>query len=90
MRFRKDRKVAWNLKSGIFFVPSYQNRGHYPLTDTPKFDVFQSSNGYLWWYPVCASHQRNLGPDELTSIGDLISVTLDTNGHQICLNLKIS
>ena len=36
---------------------------------------------------MCACHQRTLGSHELTYLGDLISVTFDTKGHQIFQNL---
>ena len=42
------------------------------------------------WCPVFACHQRTLGSHELTYLGDPISVTFVTNGHQSCPNLKIS
>ena len=53
------------------------------FAEIPQFDVSQVLSSYLWWYPVCACHQRTLGSHELTFLGDLISVTFDTNGHQI-------
>ena len=26
------------------------HRGQHPIINTPKFDVFQVLNSYLWWY----------------------------------------
>ena len=45
---------------------------------------------FIGWHPVSAYHQRTLGSHELTYLGDPISVTFVTNGHQSCPNLKIS
>ena len=40
--------------------------------------------------PSVCMPPEDLGSHELTYLGDLISVTLDSNGHQIFPNLEIS
>ena len=46
--------------------------------------------GIHWVAPSVCMPPEDLGAHELTYLGDLISVTLDTNVHQILPNLKIS
>ena len=48
------------------------------------------SGGIHWVAPSVCIPPEDLGSHELTYLGDLISVTLDTNGHQILPNLRIS
>ena len=52
-------KCDWSKKSGPFFhaLPPKIGinrgcRGQFPLISAPKFDIFQVSNGCLWWYSL--------------------------------------
>ena len=55
MRFQKDRKWLGIIKLVLFCtLPQIginrSHRGQCSHVNTPKFDVFQVLNGYLWWY----------------------------------------
>ena len=48
--------MDWKMAHFFHALPSIGinggHRGQHPLIDTAKFDVFQVSNGYLWWYSL--------------------------------------